>query len=154
MFIETTAISDGFFKDIYGKRGTEFISDMPTFSIPFSIKDYPTLTKSFAFILKDDDAIPVCGFSWIHWLGANLKKDTVIQNESINASDFIQGKNDWGENLYGGMAPPNAPHKYDLIVYALDCELDLSAGFSKDDLLQKIKGHILDTASISGIYNN
>ena len=26
MFIETTAISDGFFKDIYGKRGTEFIS--------------------------------------------------------------------------------------------------------------------------------
>ena len=32
-------------------------------------------------------------------------------------------------SFYGGMAPPNCLHRYELIVYALDTKLNLKPGF-------------------------
>ena len=154
MFIMTPAIQEGYFADKYGKRGSQIKAGMPTYSFGFSVKDIPDGTISFAFILDDPDSVPVCGFKWIHWLGANLSKDSVDENESIKAITFIQGKNSWGQNMYGGMAPPDKPHTYILKVFALDCLLNLKNGFTYEDLQREMSGHVLDSAFIEGIYRN
>lgn len=152
MIVTSTGIVNGTILDQYGKRGTQFLNSMPTYSLPFVIEGAPPQTESYAFILEDEDAIPVSGFSWIHWLGANLKRTRVEENESLEEADFLQGKNSWGVNLYGGMAPPNAPHQYDLHVYALDCTLDLTDGFSVEALRKAMQGHILAEYTLSGQY--
>lgn len=168
MKIKSNSINEqGHFHDKHGKHGEKFLKGMPNHSIDFEILNAPEGTKSFAFILDDHDAIPVCGFTWIHWAGANLKKTKVEEGESENASDFIQGVNSWGSPLlgddslsreeaanYGGMAPPNCEHTYELRVYALDSEIDLKHGFLVNELYSAMKGHILEIASLEGLYRN
>ena len=148
MQIKSEGIVNGIILDKYGKRG-----DM-NLSIPLEFLDYPSNTKSFAVIIEDFDAIEVCGHDFVHWLVANLTEPYLEENASLNNHKFIEGKNDFGRNNYGGMAPPNKPHYYDITVYALDCLLNLKEGFSYDELKSSIKNHILDEANIKGLYNN
>ncbi len=155
MQITSTGIVNGMIGDEYGKFGAHFLDDMPTYSLPFEIEGAPAETVSFAVVLDDKDAIPVAGFDWIHWLVANLTKTCMAENESVKINaDFIQGNNSWNVPLYGGMAPPDKPHAYDLTVYALDTLLPLKTGFLYDELMQVMTGHILAEAQIRGIYNN
>lgn len=164
MKVTSSAIKNGVIEDKYGKRGvqqTEF--GMPTYSLPLEITDAPAGTKSFAIIFEDRDAVPVCGHSWVHWLVANLKRTTLAENESISATDYVQGTNSWSGAIcqqdrlacavYGGMAPPDKQHRYELYVYALDCELELEQGFYLNELHFAMQGHILDTAYLVGKYD-
>lgn len=73
MIITSTGIMSGFIQKQYGGHGTQFNeNNVPSYSLPFKIEKAPENTSSFAFILEDKDAYPVVGFTWIHWLGANL----------------------------------------------------------------------------------
>ena len=156
--------AQGHWLDVYGKRGNQFgKDDMPTYSLPFEIHDAPAGTKSFAVVLDDMDAVPVCGFVWIHWLVANLTRTSLAENESIRAKNFIQGVNSRYSHknmtreeasVYGGMAPPDSPHAYDLKVYALDTILPLENGFFYNELCHAMDGHVLDTATLRGFYDN
>lgn len=166
MKVISHGIVNGIIEDKYGKRGTEFNSHgMPTYSLPFEVIDAPENTKSFALVLEDKDAYPVSGgFSWVHWTAANIKTNKVLENTSQTA-DFIQGANSWMSiqggsqskelsSFYGGMAPPDAPHIYELHVFALDTELDLENGFMMNELYRKMDGHILGSYTLKGSYNN
>ena len=163
MKIASSAIKNGFFEDKYGKRGVQFSPNgMPNYSIPLEISDAPKGTKSFALVLEDKDAVGAAGYVWVHWLVANLHRTSLMENDSISAKDYVQGRNSWSgklgglsteeASLYGGMAPPNADHRYELYVYALDCELELQNGFGYNDLHFAMQGHILDQAYLVGIY--
>ncbi|MEG0323877.1 MAG: YbhB/YbcL family Raf kinase inhibitor-like protein [Raoultibacter sp.] len=167
MLVVSSGIQDGYFADEYGKRGTEQnVNGMPTRSIPFSISDAPVETKSFAIVLEDKDAYPVSGgFVWIHWLAANIKRMDVAAGESQTATDFVQGVNSWTSiqggqqsaelsTFYGGMCPPDAPHLYELQVYALDCVLDLENGFLLNELFHAMDGHILEHATLKALYSH
>lgn len=154
MKVTSTAIKGGMWERKYGKFGKEFIDYVPVLSIPFAIHNPPQKIKSFAAALIDDDAVAVCGHPWIHWLIANLKHENVGENESQYNETFVQGKNSWGVDYYGGMAPPNAPHRYDMHVYALDIELVLNTGFTHEDLKKAMKGHILESYTLSAMYSN
>ena len=163
MFVTSSAIQNGAFEDKYGKRGTQCSPNgMPTYSIPFEIHDAPQGTKSFAVVLEDKDAITASGFVWIHWLIADLERTVIQENESQSATDFIQGVNSWISDgtpveacsYYGGMAPPDAPHVYEIHVYALDTMLDLKQGFKYNELYHQMDGHILDQGTLKGIYKN
>lgn len=164
MKIHTSAIENGIFHDRFGKRGSDFTpSGMPSRSIPFEITDAPENTVSFAVVLDDKDAITASGFVWIHWLIADLTRTSIAENESQTAQDYTQGANSWASVLgnfsveeasaYGGMAPPNCLHRYDLTVYALDCQLNLPKGFRFNDLHYAMQGHILATATVTGTYD-
>ena len=164
MKVSSKAIVNGEFEDKYGKRGSQFSpSGMPSYSIPFEIEDAPEGTKSFAVVLEDKDAISASGFVWTHWLISDLKRTSVAENESISATDFTQGANTWASALgkfeieeasfYGGMAPPNNRHRYELIVYALDTVLDLPRGFRFNELHFAMQGHVLDSACMVGTYD-
>lgn len=167
MIVTSSGIIDGVIEDKYGSKGAYINKNgMPTYSLPFKIQGEPENTKSFALILEDKDAFPVTkGFSWIHWTAANITKTEVIENESQTATDFIQGVNSFmsiqGGNqsaeessFYGGMAPPNGMHTYELHVFALDTLLDLENGFLLNELWWKMEGHILETYTLKGKYSN
>lgn len=168
MKVTSKGIIDGYIADRFGKRGTDLDSHgIPTRSLPIDITDAPEGTKTFAIFLEDKDSVPVCGFAWIHWLACNIKKNHLEENESIHATDFIQGTTSWygviGESMgiqrlevshYGGMTPPNAPHIYEFHVYALDTELDLKPGYYMNEFYHAIQGHILEETTLCGIYEN
>ena len=164
MIVTSTGIINGFISKKYGGYGTQFNeNNVPSYSLPFKIEKSPENTSSFAFVLEDKDAYPVVGFTWIHWLGANLKKSEVKENESQTATDFIQGANSWisvqgnqqdreQASYYGGMTPPDKAHTYELHIFALDKVLDLKRGFYLNELYEKMDGHILEEAVLKGIY--
>lgn len=167
MKVNSKGIINGIISDEYGKFGTEFNQlGMPTYSLPFEILEAPENSVSYAIVLEDKDAIPVTGgFSWIHWVAANITKTMIEANESQNAKDFIQGLNSWtsmqgGEQpkelscFYGGMAPSNAPHTYELHVYALDTMLNLENGFYMNEMYHAMESHILDSYTLKGVYNH
>lgn len=71
-----------------------------------------------------------------------------MENESQTTTDFVQGVNSWISmqdgnqskelsSFYGGMAPPDAPHLYEIHGYALDTVLDLENGFLYNELYNK-----------------
>ncbi len=164
MIVTSSAIKNGAFEDKYGKRGAQFSPNgMPTYSIPFDIQNAPAGTKSFAVVLEDKDAITASGFVWIHWLIADLERTHIAENESLQATDYVQGANSWASVLgkfdiaeassYGGMAPPNCLHRYELIVYALDTKLNLAPGFRFNELHFAMQGHVLAQASVMGTYD-
>lgn len=165
MIVTSTGIVNGVINHKYGKHGTQFNENgMPTYSLPFKIENAPKETVSYAIILEDKDAYPVSGgFSWIHWTVANITRTEIMENESQTAIDFVQGVNSWmsiqGGNqskelssFYGGMAPPDATHIYEIHVYALDTLLDLENGFMFNELHRKMDGHILDQYTLKGEY--
>lgn len=71
---------------------------------------------------------------------------------------WFSGDKDMEGNYYGydGPCPPwndAIPHHYVFTLYALDTEkLPLTGRFTGQDVLNSIKGHILDQASITGVY--
>ena len=165
MIVSSYGIVNGVIEEKYGKRGSQFNEGgMPTYSLPVKFEDAPEGTVSYVIFLEDKDAVPVCGFSWIHWTAANITKTILEENESITATDYVQGTNSWSGKLggqtieetscYGGMAPPDAPHVYELHVYALDTLLNLEPGFYMNELFKAMEGHILDHATIKGSYAN
>lgn len=166
MKVTSKGIVNGVIEDKYGQRGPCNALGMPTYSLPLSITDAPEGTKSFAVMLEDKDAFPVSGgFAWIHWVAANITKTELLENESQTAADFVQGVNSWLSmqggshpaescSYYGGMAPPDAPHIYEIHVYALDTILDLQPGFYMNQMYRQMRGHILAEETITGEYGN
>ena len=167
MIVTSTAIENGIIDKKHGKYGEQFNDNgMPTYSLPLKIENAPEGTTSYALVLEDKDAYPVSGgFSWIHWTAANITRTEIKENESQTATDFVQGVNSWtsmqGGNqskelssFYGGMAPSDAPHLYELHVYALDTTLELEQGFLFNDLHKKMDGHILAQYTLKATYNN
>lgn len=166
MIVTSKGIQNGRIDLKYGKHGSHFIDDMPTYSIPLDIQNPPENTQSFAIFLEDKDAIPVSRFAWIHWLVANLTQPTLEENASSQPNGrFVQGVNSWASPLlgdshlydieaarYGGMAPPDQPHTYDIHVYALDTKLNLKDGFFGNELCKAMQGHILAESILSGTY--
>lgn len=154
MKISSEGIVNGKILDKYGKRGTQQKFGMPTLSMPLKIEDSPKGTVSYAIIFDDPDSVPVCGYIWNHWLVANLQKTVLKENESETSFDFVQGKNSWNDNSYGGPCPPDRPHNYRFRVFALSSMLNLRGDFSLTQLEDAIKGKVLDTAELYGIYDN
>jgi phosphatidylethanolamine-binding protein (PEBP) family uncharacterized protein len=95
----------------------------------------------WAMIMDDPDAMAAVGKVWVHWL--------VYSNTDDSETE---GKNDFGEIGYGGPAPPDGRHTYVFKLYELDTDLDLKEGFSKQELENAMKGHILAEAKLTGTF--
>ena len=95
----------------------------------------------WAMIMDDPDAMAAVGKVWVHWLEYGNTDDSVTE-----------GKNDFGEIGYGGPAPPDGRHTYVFKLYELDTDLDLKEGFSKQELEDAMKGHIIAEAKLTGTF--
>ena len=126
-------------KEIPKKFGYKFENQQPQ----IDFKNIPDGTKIIALIMDDPDAMGAVGKVWVHWL----------EYHDINdITTIIQGKNDFGEIGYGGPAPPDKRHTYIFKAYALDTKLDLKEGYSKQELEDAMKGHIIAEAKLTGTY--
>ena len=168
MVVTSAAInSKGFLSDKYGYNDKTQLDTkgMPVTSFPFEIKNAPKGTKSYAVFLEDKDAFPVIkGFSWVHWVAANITTTKVAENASKNKPNFVQGMNSWWSSLggsrdakevscYGGPAPYDGKvHTYEMHVYALDKTLNLKNGFLMNEMFKQMEGHILDEYTLKFKY--
>jgi len=161
LLVNTTS---GYLGDAYSKHADDSLKlqGNPIQSFPFTIDNAPANTKSFAITFIDHDAVPVCGFSWIHWLCCNIDSTLNIIPEGFgNGSNSlcIHGRNSFCSGLIGeenqnisqryvGPTPPDKDHKYELKVYALDTTLPLEHGYYYNMFLNEIEGHVLEESKI------
>jgi hypothetical protein len=130
-----------------GMIPSKYTADGEDVNPDLSIQGIPDTAKSLALICDDPDAP---GGDWVHWVVANIPVTERIAEDSVPGTE---GKNDFGKTSYGGPAPPSGTHRYFFKVYALDEELNLSAGFGKSDLLKAMDGHLLAYGELLGKYS-
>ena len=118
-------------------------------SPPLLIEELPKGTHCIALIMDDPDA-PAGTFD--HWLAWNIPAEMKRLAEGVELTH--QGTNHFGETSYRGPMPPKGHgiHHYFFKAYALDDDIDLEEGASKEDLLEAMESHILDEAEYMGTY--
>jgi len=134
---------------IPGKYGYEASNVNP----PLSFEDVPDDAESLALVMDDPDAVEPAGQVWDHWVVWNVDPDVGEIMEGWVASDAVEGQNDYGENEYGGPNPPDGRHSYHFRLYALDTELGLTPGSSKEEFKHAIEGTVIETAELEGTYS-
>ena len=103
--------------------------------------------------MDDPDAMAAVGKVWVHWLMYRRNDtDRELNLFANKLGKLVKGKNDFGEIGYGGPAPPDKRHTYIFKAYALDTALDLKEGYSKQELEDAMKGHIIAEAKLTGTY--
>lgn len=115
----------------------------------------PAGTKGYAVICHDPDAPLISAngtYGFVHWVLYNIPASVNALAEGCG--DFTQGKNDFGKLGYNGPLPPpgHGQHRYYFWVIALDAELDLPAGLSLWQLLEKIEPHARAMNRLVGTY--
>ena len=118
----------------------------------------PAGTKSLAITCYDPDAPTSVGFS--HWVLFNLSADLRTMPAGAGAPEkvpkgAVAGLTDYGENGYGGMAPPagDPAHRYLFTVWALDVPaLDTGANTTYAKFRFLIRGHVLAQGTLTGKY--
>jgi len=144
MSVASSGITDGVIDPKYGHSAL---------SLPLEISGAPKGTVCFAIYMDDPDAVPVCGYRFVHWMAVNISASDIPEDFSRQAGESaVQGKNDFGKTGYGGPAPPDKDHTYEITVFALDAELSLSEGFTREEFAAAVSGHTLSTATLKGLY--
>ena len=138
--VQSVAFSDG------AHIPPRYTCDGDDINPPFEISDIPRGTKSLALIAEDPDA-PRGVFD--HWLLWNISPNEAISEKT---NQGIAGVNGFGEAGYVGPCPPSGSHRYYFKIYALDIELDLAAGSAKQQLQDAMKGHVLASGQMMGLY--
>jgi Raf kinase inhibitor-like YbhB/YbcL family protein len=133
---------------------SKYTCDGQDVSPPLEWNPAPAGTASFSLICDDPDAP---GRTWVHWVVYDIPPHMNNLPENVRpegemGSGIRQGKNDWQKLGYGGPCPPSGTHRYYFKLYALDTELNLKPGATKEQLLQAMKGHILAEAQLMGKY--
>lgn len=137
-----------------GKIPGKYTCDGMDISPPLAWTSGPEETKTFALICDDPDA-PMG--TWVHWILFNLPADIIELHENVPPEKELesgakQGTNDFRKIGYGGPCPPGGTHRYFFKFYALDTEINLEAGATKEELLKAMEGHILAEGQLIGRY--
>lgn len=113
---------------------------------------------SLALTLEDLD-VPFCKH-YCHWLIWNLPLAAEIPEgiphgpSVLSLGNAVQGVG-YGSHRYRGPYPPpflRSAHRYVFRAYALDCCLELPSTARWRTLMKAMSGHILQEASLMGIF--
>ena len=116
---------------------------------PLELAGIPNGTKTLALVFDDPDAP---GGTYDHWIMWNIPTLSRIDEDSV-PEGATQGKNSEGTNKYAGPCPPSGTHRYIYHAYALDMKLSLPEKSGKTDLEKAMKGHVLASATLTGLYS-
>ncbi|MBV6507196.1 MAG: hypothetical protein JJLCMIEE_00237 [Acidimicrobiales bacterium] len=111
----------------------------------------PEDAAELALVMDDPDA-PEPPF--VHWVAYGLAPSMLELIEEQEADGFVYGTNSAGSTGYLGPCPPpgDGEHRYVFTLYALDEEASLGPGASAEELRSAMEGHILEEATLSGLY--
>ena len=123
----------------------------------FILKGIDPSAKSIAITLDDADH-PIPNYN--HWLVWNIPVQSSIP-EGIphgktvpSLGGAVQGIG-YGKHRYRGPKPPfRWIHTYVFTVYILDCLLDLSPVTMKKAFLNRVSGHVLQQATLTGKFQS
>jgi Raf kinase inhibitor-like YbhB/YbcL family protein len=128
-------------------------------SPPLSWSGVPEGARSLALVVEDPDAPRG---TWAHWVLFDLAPDVVELAGAVPSGETFapkggakaarQGKNDFGNLGYGGPCPPSGTHRYVFRLYALDAELALAPGATREQVLRAMNGHVLAEGRLTGRY--
>ena len=122
-------------------------------SPPLTISGIPEGTESLALIMDDPDAVKAVGRVWIHWVMWNIHPTITEITESTPPSGAREGMTSFGEQGYGGPAPPDKRHTYVFKLYALDSSIDSHITNADSQALEVLmKDYILEQATLTGTY--
>ncbi len=102
-----------------------------------------------ALIFDDPDAP---GGLFVHWVLYNISPEMDGLPEGYQAGESVlSGRTSFGPNEFGGPCPPvGRTHTYYFRLYALDDVLDLTAGATRAQLIDAMRGHILAETELTG----
>lgn len=114
----------------------------------------PASTKSYALVLHDPDA-PV---DFTHWVAYDIPPGVHqlaegASNGGAMPSGSAEGVNGFRRMGYGGPCPPGGKaHHYIFLLYALDTNLGLRAGATREQVQSAMQSHIVATGRLVGTY--
>jgi len=141
MTISTPAFKNG--ENIPSK----YTCDGENVSPLLKISGVPTEAKSLVLIMDDPDSP---SGTWLHWSVWNISPKTTEIPENSAPTGAIEGTTSFGKVGYGGPCPRSGEHRYFFRLYALDCELNLSAGAERSQLEHAMAGHVLTETELMG----
>ena len=144
MILSSPAFNDG------EEIPTKYSYKAENVSPPLLIDDIPPESASLAMVCHDPDAPRADGFT--HWVMWNIEPSVKIIKENSVPLGAMIGLNDWGDNDWGGPAPPSGIHRYIFYLYALNSKLDISQTCGRKELLEHIEPLILESATLTGLY--
>jgi Raf kinase inhibitor-like YbhB/YbcL family protein len=119
----------------------------------------PVGTESLAVIMDDPDAPPG---TWVHWTIWNIPSSATTLAEGVTKTADLSDGSRQGKvygvkeftrtGYHGPCPPPGKPHRYFFRLCALDVILELPASATRFDLDAAMKGHILGSAELMGLY--
>lgn len=141
--------------DQHGRIPERHTGEGADVSPPLSWSPAPEGTQGYAVICHDPDAPLISAngsYGFVHWVLYNLPANTTSLQEGDSSG--TAGVNDFGNAGYGGPMPPpgHGPHHYFFWVLALDQALDLPAGLSLQELLQRIEPNVIGMNRLVGVY--
>jgi hypothetical protein len=118
---------------------------------PLAFSEIPEGARSLVLIVDDPDA-PAGLFT--HWTVFNMSPAALQVPDNGLPMTGKQGATDFGNIGYGGPCPPSGggAHRYCFRLFALDAELNLSEGVSRQDLDAAMNDHLIETAVLAGHY--
>lgn len=139
----------------------DYTPDGRNVSPPLLWRDLPAGTRQIAVVCEDFGAGNPP--PWVHWIIYNIPGTATGLPEGLPIepgaampaaiAGAAQGSNGWKRAIYRGPAPPaGKPHQYHFVVYALDAELNLPPGLTRDALHEAMKGHVIGRGEMVPIY--
>jgi Raf kinase inhibitor-like YbhB/YbcL family protein len=130
-----------------GNIPTTYTCDGPNYNPPLQVEGIPAGAHSLALVMDDPDAPDG---SFVHWLVWNMEPVSTIAEDSRPG---VEGRNSFGNTVYGGPCPPSGAHRYYFRVYALDAKLTLAAGAGKKILEEAMRPHVMAEGVLMGRYS-
>lgn len=133
------------------KIQSKYTCDGENINPPLTISNVPQGAKSLVLIMDDPDAVKPAGKVWDHWIVWNIPPDT----KEIAAGQEplgVHGKGTSGNLKYKGPCPPDAEHRYYFKLFALDAQLELSEGATKEEVEKAMERHIIAKSELMGRY--
>jgi len=133
---------------------TKYTCDGEGVSPPLQWDAPPSGAQSLALIVDDPDAP---SGTFVHWVIYGLPPSQRSLPEGVStdqrpATGGLNGQNGAGKLGYTPPCPPSGVHRYFFRLYAIDVNLNATPGWTKDQLLQAMSGHVLGQAELMGTY--
>lgn len=124
-------------------------------SMPFEWRGAPDGTRSFALVLVDRHPV---ARSWVHWMVTSIPADATGLARGASGTAMpagsVEHRNTFGAPGYGGPQPPigSGEHEYEAVLYALDVASVSGDPRTLAELTTALDGHMLASASCSGMF--